>query len=147
MVGARGIKSGNMNLNRQSTGRLDRVEVLNSASSALFRCDAIGGVINMISREPTEKIQANLNFSGGSLDAFDGRGDIGTRYKNLTLFLDLEHHRQDDYALLPSLLRAVQIAAQRPVFPEQCAFKPRIPRILGQRLPESRGSGMRGAGR
>lgn len=102
MVGARGIKSGNINLNRQSTGRLERVEVVKGAASALFGSDAIGGVINMISREPTQKVQGNLNFSGGSLGIFDGRGDVGTRYKNLTLFLDLEQHRQNAYSLLPS---------------------------------------------
>jgi outer membrane receptor for ferrienterochelin and colicins len=50
MVGARGIKSGNPNLNRQSTGRLERVEVVKGAASSLFGSDAIGGVINMISR-------------------------------------------------------------------------------------------------
>lgn len=101
MVGARGIKSGNINLNRQSTGRLDRVEVVKGAASALFGSDAIGGVINMISREPDSPLQGNLNFSGGSLGIFDGRGDIGTRYKNLTLFLDLEQHRQGSYSLVP----------------------------------------------
>lgn len=102
MVGARGIKSGNLNLNRQSVGRLDKVEVVKGASSALFGSDAIGGVVNMISREPTQKLRGNLNFSGGTLGTFDGRGDIGSRYKNLTLFLDLEHHSQDAYSLLPN---------------------------------------------
>lgn len=100
VIGARGIKSGNINLNRQSTGRLERVEVVKGAASALFGSDAIGGVVNMISREPTQKLQGNLNFSGGSLGIFDGRGDIGTRYKNLTLFLDLEQHRQNAYSLV-----------------------------------------------
>lgn len=102
MIGARGIKSGNLNLNRMSTGRLDRVEVVKGASSALFGSDAIGGVVNMISREPTQKVQANLNFSGGTLGIFDGRGDIGTKYKNLTAFLDLERHQQDAYRLIPN---------------------------------------------
>ena len=102
MIGARGIKSGNLNLNRQSTGRLERVEVVKGAASALYGSDAIGGVINMISREPSQKLQGNLNFSGGSLGTLNGRGDIGTRYKNLTLFLDLEQHRQDSYRLIPN---------------------------------------------
>jgi outer membrane receptor for ferrienterochelin and colicins len=102
MIGARGIKSGNLNLNRQSTGRLERVEVVKGAASALYGSDAIGGVVNMISREPTKKVQGNLNFSGGTLGIFDGRGDIGTRYKNLTAFLDLERHQQDAYRLIPN---------------------------------------------
>lgn len=107
MVGARGIKRGDLNLNRQSVGRLERVEVVKGAASSLFGTDAIGGVINMISREPTQPIQANLSLSGGSLGAVDARGDIGTRYKNLTLFLDLEQHRQDAYRLVPGSTNTV----------------------------------------
>ena len=44
----RGIKRGLVNLDRQSTARLDRVEVVKGASSALYGSDAIGGVINFI---------------------------------------------------------------------------------------------------
>ena len=50
-VGARGIKRGIVNLDRQSTARLDRVEVVKGASSALYGSDAIGGVINLITKE------------------------------------------------------------------------------------------------
>ncbi len=128
MIGARGIKSGNLNLNRQSTGRLDRVEVVKGASSALFGSDAIGGVINMISREPTKKVQGNLNFSGGSLGIFDGRGDIGTRYKNLTAFLDLERHQQDAYRLIPNSTTTVgpNIRRNDALFRTRYQFTPRF---------------------
>lgn len=128
MIGARGIKSGNLNLNRQSTGRLERVEVVKGAASALYGTDAIGGVINMISREPAQKIEANLNFSGGSLGIFDGRGDIGTRYKNLTVFLDLESHRQDSYALLPNSIYTVgpEIKKEDLFFRTRYSFSPRV---------------------
>lgn len=39
LVGARGIKSGMLNLDRQSTARLERVEVVKGAASALYRSD------------------------------------------------------------------------------------------------------------
>ncbi|HEU0120163.1 MAG TPA: TonB-dependent receptor [Bryobacteraceae bacterium] len=128
MIGARGIKSGNLNLNRQSTGRLDRVEVVKEAASALYGTDAIGGVINMISREPVRRVEANANFSGGSLGTFDGRGDIGTRYKNLTLFLDLENHRQDAYSLLPNSTYTVgpEIRRNDLFFKTRYSFGPRF---------------------
>lgn len=128
MIGARGIKSGNINLNRQSTGRLERVEVVKGAVSSLFGSDAIGGVINMISREPTAKLQGNLNFSGGSLGMFDGRGDIGTRYKKLTLFLDLEQHRMNEYSLLPNSTYTVGPDVRRNdlFFKTRYAFTPRF---------------------
>jgi len=71
IVGARGVKSGILNMNRQSTNRLDRVEIVKGASSALYGSDAIAGVINMITREPRQKFDANLSSSIGSRGAAD----------------------------------------------------------------------------
>lgn len=128
MVGARGIKRGDLNLNRQSVGRLERVEVVKGAASSLFGTDAIGGVINMISREPTRPIQSNLSLSGGSLGAIDARGDIGTRYKNLTMFLDLEQHRQDAFRLVPDSVNTIgpDMLRNDIFFKTRYAFTPRF---------------------
>ncbi|MGH9801193.1 MAG: TonB-dependent receptor, partial [Blastocatellia bacterium] len=52
VTGARGIKSGVLNLDRQSISPLESIEVVKGASSALYGSDAIGGVINQISRDP-----------------------------------------------------------------------------------------------
>ncbi len=101
VVGARGIKSGNLNLIRQNVGKLERVEVAKGAASALYGSDAIGGVINMITKEPTEPFSLGVVVSGGSLGALDGRLDLGARWKKLTFFTDLEHHQQDAYGLIP----------------------------------------------
>jgi outer membrane receptor for ferrienterochelin and colicins len=100
VVGARGIKSGALNLNRQSVGRMGRVEVAKGAGSPLYGSDAIGGVINMITREPRNPVEGGLSLSGGSLGAVDFRGDIGGIYKGWSHFLNLETHRQDAYGLL-----------------------------------------------
>ena len=52
IVGARGIKRGGvLNLDRQSTARLDRVEIVKGAASALYGSEALGGVINLITRD------------------------------------------------------------------------------------------------
>lgn len=102
IVGARGIKSGIMNLNRQSVSRLERVEVVKGAASSLYGSDAIGGVINMITREPQNPFEANLNVSAGSLSAMDTRADFGGQIKNFSAFLDLERHQQQAYGLIPN---------------------------------------------
>ena len=85
VLGARGIKSGVVNLNRQSSGRLNRIEVAKGTSSSLYGSDAIGGVINMITQEPGSPIEGGLVLSGGSLGcstaariSADGAG-AGTR--------------------------------------------------------------------
>ncbi len=57
IVGARGINSGIIDLDEQNIGRLDRIEVVRGAASSLYGTDAIGGVINMITHEPTHPFE------------------------------------------------------------------------------------------
>ncbi len=101
VIGARGIRSGILNLDRQDVGKLERVEVVKGAASALYGSDAIGGVINMITREPSGPMDFDLSLLGGSLGSFDGRVNLGTRWKNLSFFTNLGNHRGDAYGLIP----------------------------------------------
>lgn len=102
LVGARGIKSGIINLNSQSVGRLDRIEVVKGASSALYGSDAIGGVINLITREPRSPLEGDIVISGGSLGAFDLRGGMGFALKKLGGYVEAERHRAEEYDLTPT---------------------------------------------
>ncbi len=101
VVGARGVKSGILNMNRQSTNRLDRVEIVKGASSALFGSDAIGGVINMITREPRERFDANVTASTGTLGAVDLRADAGFVHDRWSGFFGAERHKRNPYDLTP----------------------------------------------
>jgi outer membrane receptor for ferrienterochelin and colicins len=100
-VGARGIDEGYIDLNQQDVGKLDNVEVVKGAASALYGTDALGGVINLISHEPTHPLEIDATTSGGSLGEIDTRLGIGGQWKNLTGYLDLEHHQRDGYTLIP----------------------------------------------
>jgi outer membrane receptor for ferrienterochelin and colicins len=101
LAGARGINSGIIDLDQQNIGRLDRVEVVRGAASSLYGTDAIGGVINLITHEPTHRFEGGLRLSGGTLGAVDGDLDLGTQWRNLTAFTDLELHHIDSYTLVP----------------------------------------------
>ncbi len=102
IVGARGINSGVVDLNQQAIGPVERVEVVKGAASALYGTDAIGGVINLVSREPSAPLDLDATISGGSLGVFDSRASLGGRWNTLTAFLDVEHHQRDGYSLLPN---------------------------------------------
>jgi outer membrane receptor for ferrienterochelin and colicins len=101
LVGARGVKSGVVNLNRQSTMRLEQVEVVKGAASTMFGSDAIGGVINQITRDPASPLEFQSSISGGSLGSVDADFSAGGRWRRLSLLGNLERHRQDAYALIP----------------------------------------------
>jgi outer membrane receptor for ferrienterochelin and colicins len=102
LIGARGIKSGNLNLDRQSTGRLSAVEVVKGASSALYGSDAIGGVINLITREPNRPFTATFTASGGNFGILDTRGDIAFKHKKLSGIFSLERHKNNGFDLDPA---------------------------------------------
>jgi outer membrane receptor for ferrienterochelin and colicins len=126
IVGARGIKTGALNLNRQTSDRLSRVEVAKGSGSSLYGSDAIGGVINMITREPSAPFDAGFTLSGGTLGTFDGRGDIGGRYKSLTYFLNAGHNQMDSYRLIPTSTTTVgpEVRRQDILFKTRYQFAP-----------------------
>jgi outer membrane receptor for ferrienterochelin and colicins len=101
LVGARGINEGFIDLNQQSVGPIERVEVVKGAASALYGTDALGGVINLVSRQPSSPIDVDATLSGGTLGVVDSRAGVGGRRGGLSAFLDVEHHRRDGYTLLP----------------------------------------------
>ncbi len=101
IVGARGINSGIIDLDQQNIGRLDRVEVVRGAASSLYGTDAIGGVINMITHVPSHPFEGGLRLSGGTLGAIDGDLTLGTQWKKITAFTDLELHHINSYTLIP----------------------------------------------
>ena len=101
VVGARGVKSGILNMNRQSTNRLERVEIVKGASSALYGSDAIGGVINLITREPRKRFDADVTASAASLGGVDLRADSGFVHGRWSGFFAAERHKRNPYDLTP----------------------------------------------
>jgi outer membrane receptor for ferrienterochelin and colicins len=102
IVGARGVKRGALNLDRQSVGRLERVEVVKGASSALYGSDAIGGVINLVTREAARPFEGSATASGGSLGTLDGRGEAAFVRGRWSGVFSLERHQGDGFDLFPS---------------------------------------------
>lgn len=103
MVGARGIKRGGiLNLDRQSTSRLERVEVVKGAASALYGSDALGGVINLITREPAAPFETTIALSGGNLGVLGSRVDAGFKRDRTYGLFSLERHQHDGFDLTPA---------------------------------------------
>ena len=102
VIGARGIKSGIINLDRQSIGNLESIEVVKGASSALYGSDAIGGVINQITRDPKAPVELNLTASGGSQGRADYRSEIGFGGEKFSAFFSGERHKQNPFDLTPT---------------------------------------------
>ena len=90
--------SNNTELNRINLSRVKRIEVLDGAASTLYGPDAIGGVINIITDQPTDQ-----SVSVGSDTRISGKGqfteavtlDIFSR--GLGSYTSFTHDRADSY--------------------------------------------------
>jgi outer membrane receptor for ferrienterochelin and colicins len=102
IVGARGIKRGGvLNLDRQSTARLDRVEIVKGAASALYGSEALGGVINLITRDASAPFEASVALSGGNLGSLGARVDTGFKRQKTFGIFSVERHQHDGFDLTP----------------------------------------------
>jgi outer membrane receptor for ferrienterochelin and colicins len=99
---ARGIKRGIINLDRQSTARLERIEVVKGASSALYGSDAMGGVINLITRDAGAPLDLNASITGGSRGDLNAVTELGVRRGGWSGLFVAERHQNDGFDLTPT---------------------------------------------
>ncbi|MBQ7495500.1 MAG: TonB-dependent receptor [Bacteroidaceae bacterium] len=90
--------SNNVDLNRINMSRVKRIEVLDGAASSLYGSDAIAGVINIITDQPTQNL-----ISVGSDTRVSGHGVLTENvtldiYKNgFGSYTSFSHDRADSY--------------------------------------------------
>jgi outer membrane receptor for ferrienterochelin and colicins len=102
VAGARGIKRGVINLDRQSVGRIEQVEVVKGAASALYGSDAIGGVINLITRDVTAPFDSTGELSIGSRGERNAVAEFGVRRDRVSALFSAERHENDGFDLTPT---------------------------------------------
>ncbi|HVO45287.1 MAG TPA: TonB-dependent receptor [Steroidobacteraceae bacterium] len=73
---------------------IDRVEVLNSGASAIYGSDAVGGVVNIITRQDFEGAESRLRYgtsTSGGAASFTGSQLAGTRWDSGNLYANYEY--------------------------------------------------------
>lgn len=123
LVGARGIKRGVVNLDRQPVSRLEQVEVVKGASSALYGSDAIGGVINLITREASAPVSTTGELSAGSFGEVNASADIGALQPRWSGLFSTESHRNDGFDLTPTTFDTTGAPFDRLDFMGRVRFK------------------------
>ncbi len=81
-----GENSGNIDYSRISLANVERIEIVKGASSALYGSQAMGGVINIITREAQQKVEASAGIKYGSLYQrnYEGTPKTHQQYKYRT---------------------------------------------------------------
>jgi outer membrane receptor for ferrienterochelin and colicins len=92
---------GAIDLTRLPVDDIERIEIVRGPSSALWGADALGGVINIITRRSRKKWEADGRVSYGSLNAADVALGAGLKRERGTLRLTGGYHRRDPFDLNP----------------------------------------------
>lgn len=92
---------GSVDPSRFDLANIQQVEIVKGGSSALYGSEAIGGVINMITRESKKPFESSARASYGSFGTFDGTGAAGAHVGGLRASISGGYHRSDGYDLVP----------------------------------------------
>ena len=76
-------------------GTIERIEILRGTGSALYGSDAIGGVVNIVTRRDTSFTE--LSTRGGSFGGVNGRVALGTASRGTSLQLGADMDRSDGH--------------------------------------------------
>ena len=77
--------------------QIERVEILSGSAGVLYGDQAVGGVINIVTKSP-ENTGGSLQLSGGSFDTYEGRGDLsGAINKEWRYYVAGSYNQGDNY--------------------------------------------------
>ncbi|MBM7072739.1 TonB-dependent receptor [Shewanella sp. 202IG2-18] len=77
--------------------RIERIEVLSGSAGVLYGDQAVGGVINIITKSPTDA-GGSVYLAGGSFDSQEVRADYSNRINaDWSYYLTANHQKSDSY--------------------------------------------------
>lgn len=89
----------NIDYSRLNLDNVERVEIVKGAASSLYGSNAVGGVVNLISKKQTEAWTANLNARYGAHNEQRYGGNAGFRAGRFANTLNVQHTSVDAIAL------------------------------------------------
>lgn len=89
--------SGNINLNQIDLNNIKKIEMINGAASALYGSNAVGAVINFITKEPTHKFEAGVNIVGETNNTLRTSANVGMNIKKVKLNTGVFRHSSNGF--------------------------------------------------
>lgn len=90
--------AGDFDFGGYSPSDLERIEILRGPQSALYGSDAMGGVINIVTRKGAGKPKASLTLEGGSYGTALGRAALTGSYGDFNYAFSLNGLRTDGFS-------------------------------------------------
>lgn len=98
-----GRNNGNFDLSRISISNIERIEIIKGASSSLYGSEALGGVVNIITRQNSTKTQALVSAMYGTNNTIDANIEATIPFNKGTAFLSGNFYRTDGFNVNPYL--------------------------------------------
>lgn len=90
--------NGAIDLTRFTVENIERIEIVRGPGSALYGSDAVGGVVNVITRQSTRPFEANGTFTYGTRNSVDASGRVAAQLaKPLRAQVTGGYHRADGF--------------------------------------------------
>lgn len=96
-----GETRGNVNFDRIAAADIQQIEVVNGASSVLYGSNAIGGVINIITKKTTQPIEGKIDTRYSDFNTLNTNFSVGTKQDKFSLSLNGFRNSSDGYDLTP----------------------------------------------
>lgn len=94
-----GRVGGSIDLTRYNLENVEQVEIVKGAGSAIYGSEAVGGVINIITKEAKAPLEAQVKSSYGTFDTLDVTGNAGGRVGILSTSFSGGYHRSDGFTI------------------------------------------------
>ncbi len=92
-------KYGALDLNQFTTSNIAKIEVIKGAASVLYGANAMGGVINIITKQPVGKPTFDVNIEGGEVDYYKASVSHGMNTGRFYYWLNYEHNQAHGWGM------------------------------------------------
>lgn len=96
-----GRTAGVLDLNRITVGNIQKIEIVKGPSSSLYGSEAMAGVINIITKQPT-KNNYNASLRYGTYNTMDANVTASVKIKKLSLQAFVNTYSTDGFSIRPN---------------------------------------------
>ena len=94
-----GRLAGTLDISRITVGNIKQIEVVRGASSSLYGSEALGGVINIITENPKNGFNGNVNYRISSFNTHDLGANLSYKKEKLGVSTFFNRYSSDGYNL------------------------------------------------
>lgn len=91
----------NIDYDRLNTSNTEQIEIVKGASSTMYGSNAIGGVINLITKTPAKPFEMNLYNRYSKYSELESGVNFGFHEKHFSSFTDVSRESSNGYDLTP----------------------------------------------